>query len=132
MVYRVYVEKKPELANEAAALKADAKSLLGISSLEDVRVINRYDAENIDPELFDALKKIVARGRDKSVKMVQDAGLIPGAEYFGEKLKSSKLEVSAREWDRRLWFNNAALLLGDSELVFADPDNETRVQQAIP
>ena len=53
MVYRVYVEKKPELANEAAALKADAKSLLGISSLEDVRVINRYDAENIDPELFD-------------------------------------------------------------------------------
>ena len=53
MVYRVYVEKKPELANEAAALKADAKSLLGISGLEDVRVINRYDAENIDPELFD-------------------------------------------------------------------------------
>ena len=36
-----------------------------------------------DPELFDALKKIVARGRDKSVKMVQDAGLIPGAERGG-------------------------------------------------
>lgn len=76
-----------------------------------------------DPELFDALKEIVAHGKNKSVKMVQDAGLIPGAEYFGEKLKGSKLEVSAREWDRRLWFNNSELMLGDSELVFADPDN---------
>ena len=53
MVYRIYVEKKPELANEAAALKSDARTLLGISGLEDVRVINRYDAENIDPELFE-------------------------------------------------------------------------------
>ena len=76
-----------------------------------------------DPELFDALKEIVAHGKNKSVKMVKDAGLIPGAEYFGEKLKGSKLEVSAREWDRRLWFNNSELMLGDSELVFADPDN---------
>ena len=53
MVYRIYVEKKPELANEAAALKGDARTLLGISGLSDVRVINRYDAENIDPELFE-------------------------------------------------------------------------------
>ena len=76
-----------------------------------------------DPELFDALKEIVSHGKNKSVKMVQDAGLISGAEYFGEKLKGSKLEVSAREWDRRLWFNNSTLILGDSELIFADPDN---------
>ena len=53
MVYRLYVEKKPELANEAAALKSDAKTLLGISGLENVRVINRYDAENIDAALFE-------------------------------------------------------------------------------
>ena len=50
-----------------------------------------------DPELFDTLKEIVAHGKNKSVKMMQDAGLISGAEYFGEKLKGSKLEVSARE-----------------------------------
>ena len=53
MVYRVYVEKKPGLANEAAALRGDARTLLGISGLKDVRVINRYDAENIDEKLFD-------------------------------------------------------------------------------
>ena len=59
MVYRVYVEKKKELANEAKALLSDARNLLGISNLEDVRIINRYDAENIDPELFDYAKKTV-------------------------------------------------------------------------
>ena len=53
MVFRVYVEKKPGLANEAAGLRSDARTLLGISGLEDVRIINRYDAENIDKELFD-------------------------------------------------------------------------------
>ena len=53
MVFRVYVEKKPGLANEAAALKSDAKTLLGIKGLEEVRILNRYDAENIDAELFD-------------------------------------------------------------------------------
>ena len=54
MVYRVYVEKKRALADEAKSLKNDLKTLLGISALEDVRVINRYDAENITEELFDA------------------------------------------------------------------------------
>ena len=54
MVYRVYVEKKPELAEEAAALFREAVSLLGITALRGVRIINRYDAENISPELFSA------------------------------------------------------------------------------
>ena len=53
MVYRVYVEKKEELANEAKALLNDARNLLGIKSLEKVRLLNRYDAENITKELFD-------------------------------------------------------------------------------
>ena len=53
MVYRIFVEKKKELANEAKALLADARNLLGIAGLTDVRLLNRYDAENISPELFD-------------------------------------------------------------------------------
>ncbi len=59
MVYRVYVEKKKELANEAKALLGDARSLLGIDALTDVRVLNRYDAENISAELFDYAKQTV-------------------------------------------------------------------------
>ena len=53
MVYRIFVEKKQELASEAKSLLGDAKNLLGIEKLENVRVLNRYDAENITQELFD-------------------------------------------------------------------------------
>ncbi len=53
MVYRIFVEKKPELAVEAKALYSDVVSFLQIKGLKRVRVINRYDVENIDKELFD-------------------------------------------------------------------------------
>ena len=59
MVYRVFVEKKKELAHEAKALLSDARTLLGIEALTDVRVINRYDAENIEADLFEYAKKTV-------------------------------------------------------------------------
>ncbi|MBQ8716793.1 MAG: phosphoribosylformylglycinamidine synthase [Clostridia bacterium] len=52
MVYRVFVEKKPELAHEANGLCSELKNLVGIEALEKVRVINRYDVENIDGALF--------------------------------------------------------------------------------
>ena len=59
MVYRVFVEKKKDLAFEAKALLNDARTLLGITSLKDVRLFNRYDAENISNELFEYAKKTV-------------------------------------------------------------------------
>ena len=59
MVYRIFVEKKPGLDNEARALENDAKTLLGIQGLEKVRLLNRYDAENISEELFSYAVKTV-------------------------------------------------------------------------
>ena len=59
MVYRIFVEKRTELANEAKALLSEVKSLLGINALENVRIINRYDAENITEELFNYSVKTV-------------------------------------------------------------------------
>ncbi|MBR3908653.1 MAG: phosphoribosylformylglycinamidine synthase [Clostridia bacterium] len=53
MVYRIFVEKKKELANEARGVLANINGLLQIESVTDVRVINRYDVENIEKELFD-------------------------------------------------------------------------------
>ena len=53
MVYRVYVEKKKELANEARNLFNEIKNLLFIDTLEDLRMMNRYDVENIEKPLFD-------------------------------------------------------------------------------
>ncbi|MCD7733309.1 MAG: phosphoribosylformylglycinamidine synthase [Oscillospiraceae bacterium] len=59
MVYRVYSEKRKELAAEAKGILDEARTLLGIEGLRDVRLINRYDAENITPELFEYAKKTV-------------------------------------------------------------------------
>ena len=52
MVYKIFAEKKKELANEAKALLNDVRNLLNIKSLTDVRIVNRYYAENITKELF--------------------------------------------------------------------------------
>jgi phosphoribosylformylglycinamidine synthase len=52
VVYRIFVEKKPGLDNEAQALLSEARSLLGIQGLTQVRLLNRYDAEEISEELF--------------------------------------------------------------------------------
>ena len=53
MVYRIYVEKREGLDNEARALHSEIKTFLGINSVSKVRILNRYDAENITEELFD-------------------------------------------------------------------------------
>ena len=59
MVYRIHVEKKTELAHEASALFSELKNLLGIEALTSVRILNRYDAENIAPELFEKAVRTV-------------------------------------------------------------------------
>ncbi len=53
MVYRIYVAKKPEFANEAKALSGEIKNLLKINNVSELSVINRYDVEDIDKELFE-------------------------------------------------------------------------------
>ena len=53
MVYRIFVEKKEELRNEARGLLKDIRGLLQIKSVEKVRIINRYDVDKIEKELFD-------------------------------------------------------------------------------
>ena len=52
MVYRVFVEKKAGLSPEASNLLSDCRNFLGVSALEQVRVLNRYDVENISQALF--------------------------------------------------------------------------------
>ena len=53
MVFRVYAEKKKPLAQEAKALTENVREFLGIHGLEKIRLLNRYDLENISRELFE-------------------------------------------------------------------------------
>ncbi|MBR5739430.1 MAG: phosphoribosylformylglycinamidine synthase, partial [Lachnospiraceae bacterium] len=59
MVYRIYVEKKKEFALEAEELFKEARDLLGIKTLTGVRLLNRYDAENIGKDLFEDAVRFV-------------------------------------------------------------------------
>ena len=68
MVYRVYVEKKQGFDNEARALAAELRNLLGIEALEGVRLLNRYDAENITEALFSASVKTVFSSRSWTIR----------------------------------------------------------------
>ena len=52
MVSRIYVEKKPGFDVEAQQLKGELTEILGIKGIEALRIINRYDVEGIDEELF--------------------------------------------------------------------------------
>lgn len=75
-----------------------------------------------DPELFDSLRHI-AGCPEKSVEMIQNEGLIPGACYYAEPIPCTGQDMRARRINRSLWFNNSTLYLHDAELIFADPDN---------
>ena len=59
MVFRIYVEKKSELANEANSLKKEINDLLGIKKLKNLRILNRYDVEKIEKDLFEYSIKTV-------------------------------------------------------------------------
>ena len=80
MVYRVFVEKKEGLDNEAKGLLNEARNLLGMERLENVRLFNRYDAENITEDLFRyAVKTVFSEPQlDTASASIQ----LPGAYVF--------------------------------------------------
>ncbi len=80
MVYRIFVEKKQGLDNEARALHNEAVNLLGIKGLQKVRLFNRYDAENISEELFNYAVKTVFS--EPQLDIATEAISTPGAYVF--------------------------------------------------
>ena len=78
MVYRIYVAKKSEFANEAKALISEIKNLLKIDGIKDLKVINRYDVEDIEKDLFDKCINAVF-----SEPQIDDAfDTLPKADYL--------------------------------------------------
>ncbi|MCX7841562.1 MAG: phosphoribosylformylglycinamidine synthase [Clostridia bacterium] len=56
---RIYVEKRKGYDIEAYGLYRDLKDNLGISGLEAIRIINRYDVEGISDEEYKASRNII-------------------------------------------------------------------------
>ena len=78
MVYRIYVAKKSAFANEANALKNEIENLLNIKGVKTLSVINRYDVEDIEKDLFDRCVNSVF-----SEPQIDDAfDALPKADYI--------------------------------------------------
>ena len=57
MIKRIYVEKKKGFDVEARSLYKELKANLNLEKLTAVRILNRYDVENINERLFNKAKK---------------------------------------------------------------------------
>ena len=84
MVYRVYVEKRPGLTAEADALLGDIRTLLRIDAVKELHLHNRYDVENITPELFDySVKTILSEPQlDLVTTELPQGGVVFAVEYL--------------------------------------------------
>ena len=51
-VTRIFVEKKPDFAVKAKELQEEIKTYLNISTVTHVRVLIRYDIENLSKETY--------------------------------------------------------------------------------
>lgn len=82
-----------------------------------------------DPELYDALGKIV-RGGQRTVAVVRQNGVLPtGTTFFEDPLSYAQIPNSgpasreARLSLRRSWLDRALSHTTDADVVFLDPDN---------
>ena len=85
MVYRIYVEKKEGFRQDAEALYKEASEILKIAGLTSVRLINRYDAEDISRELFDqAVKNVFSEPQvdDTFEELTVDDAYVFAVEYL--------------------------------------------------
>ena len=80
MVYRIFVEKRKGLDNEAQGLLSEARNLLGLEKLTNVRLFNRYDAENISEDLFRSSVKTVFS--EPQLDIATESIDLPGAYVF--------------------------------------------------
>ena len=56
---RVFVEKKCEFNAEARHLLGELRDSLGLAGLQSLRVLQRYDVENLDPQQFDSAVRLI-------------------------------------------------------------------------
>ena len=85
MVYRVYVEKKKGLNNEAQSVYNELKNLLGLRRVTGVRLFNRYDAENISKEQFEkAVTTVFSEPQQDDVyyELPENIGKVFAVEYL--------------------------------------------------
>ena len=94
MVTRVFAEKMPGFNIEAQGLLADLRENLGIASLREVRILNRYDVEGLTPEQF-------ALARDTILSEPNVDAVYPAAFRLPEEYITFAMEYLPGQYDQR-------------------------------
>ncbi|MDR1028620.1 MAG: phosphoribosylformylglycinamidine synthase [Clostridiales Family XIII bacterium] len=83
MIRRFYVEKKKGFDAEAQNLLKELKENSGVRGLKSLRVVNRYDIENIDDDTFEAAKKNIFSEPNLDIVLDEETDPVSGAFSFG-------------------------------------------------
>ena len=81
-VRRIYVEKKDAFAVKAKELQEEIQSFLGIEDVKGVRVLIRYDVENISDEVFARACRTVFSEPPVDILYEESFEAAPGAQVF--------------------------------------------------
>lgn len=98
MVNRVYVEKRSGFDVEAQQLFAELRDILGIKSLQGLRVLNRYDVEGIDDEAFAAYRTTVFSEPQSDVTYASPEEFLGSAGASDGEAEAAKQTVFAVEY----------------------------------
>ena len=90
--------------------------------------LNKESLRKYSPEVFDALKSIVANG-NASVEDVQNSGIITNARFFSKPMRFEGPPVERTE-KRDKWLWDSIMELSNTDLVFLDPDNGLLVKDS--
>ena len=74
-----------------------------------------------DPDLFDALRKIISSGQ-RVVRALETADILSGAVFASEVIPVGG-PIADRPHERRHWFRRIQSTLDGANMVFLDPDN---------
>jgi hypothetical protein len=84
--------------------------------------LQQPQAHNHDPELHNALAKIVQGGR--TIERIEQSGVLPsGTVYHHEPLTYTDIPIPDRPAHRQAWFNDCQQKLAATDIIFCDPDN---------
>ena len=126
MVYRIYVEKKSGLAHEAASLLKELRELLGLTRLTGLRLLNRYDVEEIRPELFQRCIPLVFSEPqlDDVTETLPDGGTVFAVEYlpgqFDQRADSAAQCIQILSQGERPLVRTAKVYVLEGDLTPAD------------
>ena len=101
MVNRVFVEKRPGFDVEAQQLLAELRDILGIETLQGLRVVNRYDVEGIDDELFESVVPTVFSEPQSDVVYRNWDSVLAGNTNAGNAANAFAVEYLPGQFDQR-------------------------------